>query len=59
MPDFDPWLLALMIAGGVGGGFLGSAISRKLTNDGVDKLFSGVMLVIILVSCYNFVRFVI
>lgn len=59
VPDFDPWLLALMIAGGVGGGFLGSAISRKLTNDGVDKLFSGVMLVIILVSCYNFVRFVI
>lgn len=59
VPAFDPWLLALMIAGGVGGGFLGSAISRKLTNDGVDKLFSGVMLVIILVSCYNFVRFVI
>ncbi|MCI9627489.1 MAG: sulfite exporter TauE/SafE family protein [Clostridia bacterium] len=59
VPAFDPWLLALMIAGGVGGGFLGSAISRRLTNSGVDKLFSGVMLVIILVSCYNFVRFVI
>ena len=59
VPDFEPWLLALMIAGGIGGGFLGSFLSRKLTNRGVDRLFSGVMLVIILVSCYNFVRCVI
>lgn len=59
VPEFDPIMLALMIFGGVAGGFIGSAVSRKLTNKGVDKLFSGVMLVIIAVSCYNFVRFVI
>ncbi len=59
VPAFDPWLLALMVAGGVGGGFLGSAVSRKLTNQGVDTLFSGVMLAIIAISCFNFVRFLV
>lgn len=57
IPTFDPIFLVLMVIGGVAGGFLGSSIVKKLSNRGVDNLFSGVMLVIIAISCYNLVQF--
>lgn len=59
VPSFDPWLLCLMMAGGIAGGFIGGSISRRLSNKGVDVLFSGVMVVIVGVSCYNLVRFLV
>ena len=57
VPNFDPFLLAVMVVGGITGGLLGSAVSRKLTNRMVDKLFSMIMLVIIGISLYNFIEF--
>lgn len=59
VPGFTPMLLLLMIAGGILGGFLGRSISSKLSNQGVDNLFSVVLVVIVLISAYNFVGFVV
>lgn len=57
VPEFDPLMLALMVIGGVSGGCIGSAISKKLTLRGVDMLFSVVMGIIILISIYNLTGF--
>ncbi len=59
VPDFDPAILIIMIIGGITGGLLGSWISKKLSLRGVDKLFCLVMGIIILVSIFNLVRFII
>ena len=49
--------LLLMIAGGIGGGMAGRKLNKKLNNAAVDKLFMGLMAVIILISIYNTVRY--
>ncbi len=58
LPDFDPLILTLMIAGGIGGGLLGSHLSVRMSNRGVDKLFIVVMAVIILICIRNFFGFI-
>lgn len=57
VPDFQWSALLFMVAGGVGGGMLGRSLNRKLDNAAVDKLFMGLMAVIILISVYNTVRY--
>ena len=57
VPTFEWSALLLMITGGIGGGIVGRKINRKLDNNAVDKLFMGLMAVIILVSIYNTVRY--
>lgn len=54
IPDFDPPILAMMIGGGIMGGMIGSHFSRKMSHRAVDRLFMGVMAVIIAICCYNF-----
>ncbi|MDC7224852.1 MAG: sulfite exporter TauE/SafE family protein [Spirochaetales bacterium] len=54
IPPFEPMVLALMILGGVGGGLLGSKFSRHMSNRAVDRLFMGVMVLIIGICFYNF-----
>ena len=57
IPDF-PWvLLILMIAGGVLGGMLGSKLNEKLNAKQVEKLFTGLLVLIILICIYNACRF--
>ena len=57
VPEFQWGALLLMIAGGIGGGMAGRAFNKKLDNAAVDKLFMGLMAVIICISIYNTVRY--
>lgn len=57
VPDF-PWLyLLLMVSAGVLGGMLGSRINKKISAGTTDKLFAGLLSVIILICIYNVWRF--
>lgn len=53
VPDFKIITLISMVCGGIGGGFVGRKVNKKLDNKAVDKLFMGLMAVIILISIYN------
>ena len=57
VPDFQWMALLFMVAGGIGGGMVGRGLNKKLDNAAVDKLFMGLMAVIILISVYNTVRY--
>ena len=56
LPEFNPLVLAVMVAGGIGGGIAGRALNKKMDNRAVDKLFIGLMGVIIGICVYNTVR---
>jgi uncharacterized membrane protein YfcA len=45
-----------MITGGIGGGLIGSRIVKVISNEQVDRLFSAVLGLVILLSAYNVVR---
>ena len=53
----DPALLFAMTSGGVAGGFLGSSICRRLSNQKINALFVGMMLLISIICVYNILRF--
>jgi len=53
VPEFSAMALILMVIGGVGGAILGRQLNRKLDSRMVDKLFLGVMLLIIGICVYN------
>lgn len=50
-------ILLLMIVGGIGGGIVGRALNKKIKETTVDKLFIGLMAVIIAINIYNIYRF--
>lgn len=50
LPQFRAVALVLMVAGGIGGGIVGRSLNRKMDNRAVDKLFIGLM-VLIVASC--------
>lgn len=56
-PEFEWLALILMVFGGVTGGIVGGKLNKKISNKGVEKLFIGLMIVIILINVYNFSRF--
>lgn len=58
VPEFDVMLLVLMVISGIGGGMAGRTINKKIDSDTVDKLFVGLMVVLILINIYNIYRFV-
>lgn len=53
VPAFTVITLVLMVFGGILGGMAGRSINRKMNNTAVDKLFAGLMVVIIVMSLYN------
>ena len=53
VPEFEWSVLLLMIAGGIGGGIMGRSLNKKLNNAAVDRLFLGLMAIIIGISLYN------
>ena len=53
VPPFEWVWLILMVAGGIGGGVVGRCINKRINNKQVEKLFIGLMVVIIGISCYN------
>ena len=57
VPPFAVHTLVLMVLGGIGGGMAGRRINKRLDNGAVDKLFMGLMGVIIAVSVYNAWRY--
>lgn len=57
IPEFSWLLLVLMVAGGVLGGMLGHKFNEKLSAKQVDKLFIGLLVLIILICVYNACRF--
>jgi hypothetical protein len=57
VPAFRWPTLLLMVAGGIGGGILGRMCNKRLDNRAVDKLFIGLMAVIIFISLFNAYRY--
>lgn len=57
IPDFRWTYLIIMVSAGVIGGLLGSHMNRKLTAGQTDKLFAGLLCVIVLICVYNALRF--
>ena len=57
VPQIDYILLPSMMVCAVVGATVGRKVSKKLSNKGVDKLFMGLLAVIILISIYNCFRF--
>ena len=58
VPNF-PWpLLLLMAFAGIVGGICGRRINRHIDNATVDKLFLGLMAVVILINVFNIFKFV-
>ncbi len=56
VPEFGILALALMVAGGIGGGIVGRKLNKKMDNKAVDKLFIGLMILIVCICIYNAVR---
>jgi len=57
VPEFAWSALIFMVCGGIGGGIAGRAVNKKIDDKAVDKLFMGLMAVIICISIYNAFRF--
>ena len=56
VPAFEvPVLLAMVCAGAIGG-FVSTKLHRKLSAETTDKLFSGLLVVIFLICCYNAIK---
>ena len=53
VPPFDISTLIFMVLGGILGGMAGRAANKRLDNAAVDKLFIGLMAVIIGINVYN------
>ena len=56
IPEFRVPALILMVAGGIGGGIVGRKLNKKMDNKAVDKLFIGLMVLIVGICIYNAVR---
>jgi uncharacterized membrane protein YfcA len=56
MPPVHPVFIIAMVTGGISGGLIGSRIVKVISNDQADRLFSGVLGLVILLSAYNAVR---
>ena len=55
VPDFAWPMLICMAIGGITGGLIGSSLSRRMDNAGVDKLFLCLLIAITGISIYNLV----
>ena len=56
VPEFRILALIMMVAGGIGGGIVGRKLNKKMDNRAVDKLFIGLMVLIVGICVYNAVR---
>lgn len=57
VPEFAWSALVLMVFGGIGGGMAGRVINKRMGSTAVDKLFMGLMIIIIAISISNAVRY--
>ena len=56
VPAFRIPALVLMVAGGIGGGIVGRKLNKKMDNRDVDKLFIGLLVLIVGICVCNAVR---
>ncbi len=56
VPAFRLPALILMVAGGIGGGIVGRKLNKKMDNQAVDKLFIGLMVLIVAICAYNSIQ---
>jgi len=56
VPEFDWALLIAMAGAGILGGFLSAELRKKMSIKKTDQLFSGLLVVIILICFYNAIR---
>lgn len=57
VPNFTPIILICMILGGISGGLVGTALSKRMTNRHVDYLFITMTVIIIITSLFNFLKY--
>lgn len=57
VPALDGIALVLMMAGGVAGGIVGRAFSKKNSAATVDKLYIALMVLIVLICIYNAIKY--
>lgn len=57
VPDFPPVLFACMVVCGILGGVVGRRINKRIDSAMVNKLFLGLLVVIMGVCVYNFIQF--
>lgn len=57
VPDFEVINLLAMLAGGIGGALLGTMISKRIDNKGVEKLLKMLLIIIIVIDFYNVIKF--
>lgn len=58
VPAFSAGILVLMAAGGIAGGMCGRALNKKIEEKTVDRLFIGLMILMILINIYNVYKFI-
>ncbi len=58
VPEFAIGILVLMVFGGILGGMAGRTLNKKIQETTVDKLFIGLMVVMILINIYNIWKFI-
>lgn len=58
VPEFKISMLILMVCGGLLGGMAGRKVNKKLDEKAVDKLFVGLMVLMILINIYNIYKFI-
>ena len=56
VPEFQIGVLVLMVVGGICGGICGRALNKKIEEKTVDRLFIGLMVLMILINIYNIFR---
>ncbi len=56
VPEFGIGLLAVMVSGGILGGFAGRMVNKRMDAEMVGKLFMGLMILIMLICVYNMIR---
>lgn len=57
VPEFDLTLLIFMVIGGIIGGICGRKLNKNIKSETVDRLFIGLMIVIIAMNIYNVIKF--
>ena len=58
IPAVSPFIVLLMVIGGIGGGAVGRKYNKKLTAATIDKLFIGLLLVIVCICLWNTSKYV-
>ena len=57
VPKFQTGVLLLMVSGGIAGGICGRACNKRMEEKTVNRLFVGLMVLMILINIYNMIQF--